>query len=160
MDLAWFVLMLRAGLRKSEVARLQLGDVNWLKSLVFVRKSKNFKERNVPLNDETKIALRDWLKVRGPRADLPATLFVARQAPLNESYFGQRLRLHCFRRIKVHIAPHQLRHTCATLLLNNGMPIEAVQQVLGHSKIESTLTYTRVYPHLLAADFARAMVNI
>lgn len=53
--------------------------------------------------------------------------------------------------------PHQLRHTCATLLLNAGAPILTVQMILGHRHIDTTLGYARLYDGTLARDYYAAI---
>jgi hypothetical protein len=60
----------------------------------------------------------------------------------------------------VTITPHQLRHSCATLLLNAGAPILTVQTLLGHKHIDTTLTYARLYDGTVAADYYRAMSTV
>ena len=55
---------------------------------------------------------------------------------------------------------HQLRYSCATLLLNSGAPIATVRMILGHVHIDTTLRYARCYDGTVAADYARAMVAI
>jgi len=64
------------------------------------------------------------------------------------------------RRCRVRITPHQLRHSNATLLLNAGVPIEALQKLLGHTNIDTTMIYGRVYDSTVAADYYRAMGQI
>jgi len=58
------------------------------------------------------------------------------------------------------VNPHQLRHSCGTLLLNAGAPILAVQAILGHKQIDTTLNYTRLYEGTVAADYCRAMADV
>jgi hypothetical protein len=58
------------------------------------------------------------------------------------------------------VTPHQLRHSCATLLLNAGAPILTVQAILGHKHIDTTLGYARLYDGTVAADYYRAMAHI
>ncbi len=60
----------------------------------------------------------------------------------------------------VKATPHQLRHSCATLLLNAGAPVLSVQMVLGHKQIDTTLGYARLYDGTLAADYYSAMHQI
>ncbi len=79
---------------------------------------------------------------------------------LAESYCGQRLGEYYSKRCGVHITPHQLRHSCATLLLNAGAPIITVQTILGHRHIETTLGYARLYDGTIAADYYRAMAQV
>lgn len=71
------------------------------------------------------------------------------------------MRLHTYgRRCGAHITPHQLRHSCATLLLNAGAPVISVQALLGHEKVDTTLGYARLYDGTLAADYYRAMGQV
>ncbi len=60
----------------------------------------------------------------------------------------------------VYVTPHQLRHTCATLLLNAGAPILTVQTILGHRHVDTTLGYARLYDGTVAGDYYRAMALI
>lgn len=60
--------------------------------------------------------------------------------------------------MRVH--PHQLRHSCATLLLNAGAPALTVQAILGHQKIDTTLGYARLYDGTVAADYYQAMQSV
>lgn len=58
------------------------------------------------------------------------------------------------------ITPHQLRHSCATLLLNAGAPVLTVQAILGHKNINTTLNYARLYDGTVAADYYKAMAQV
>jgi hypothetical protein len=60
----------------------------------------------------------------------------------------------------VSVTPHQLRHTCGTLLLNSCAPILTVQRILGHKLVDTTLRYARLYDGTVAADYYRAMGQI
>ena len=64
------------------------------------------------------------------------------------------------KRCGVRVTPHQLRHSFATLMLNVGAPIQALQRLLGHENINTTLVYSRVYDSTVAADYYRAMSKI
>ena len=64
------------------------------------------------------------------------------------------------KRCGVSITPHQLRHSCATLLLNAGAPILTVQTILGHQRVDTTLGYARLYDGTIAADYYRAMLQV
>jgi hypothetical protein len=78
---------------------------------------------------------------------------------LSVSYCSQRLRTYG-KRCGAQVAPHQLRHTCATLLLNAGAPLLTVQTILGHKHVSTTLGYARLYDGTVAADYYRAMDQI
>ena len=56
--------------------------------------------------------------------------------------------------------PHQLRHSCATLLLNSGTPIQTVKTILGHKFVDTTMRYARLYDGRVAADYYQAMAEI
>ena len=156
-DRAWFHLMLHSGLRSGEVRRLQLADLNLAEKRVRIEQSKGLKDRIVPLSQPTVAALQAYLELRGP-ADTDH-LFLYRHRPLSPTYCNQRLRTYG-RRCGMQVRCHQLRHSCATLLLNAGAPILTVQAILGHKHVDTTLGYARLYDGTVAADYNRAMGQV
>jgi hypothetical protein len=78
---------------------------------------------------------------------------------LSVTYCSQRLKTYA-KRCGVLVKPHQLRHSCATLLLNAGAPVLTVQAILGHKFIDTTLGYARLYDGTVAADYYRAMAEV
>lgn len=160
LDHAWVLLMLHSGLRTGEVRRLRLGDIDWERRQVRIEQSKGLKDRIVCVSAATIVALHAYLEVRGPAEALPDHVFIYRHAALSESYCGQRLLKYYGKRSGFRITPHQLRHSCATLLLNAGAPILTVQTILGHRHIDTTLGYARLYDGTVAADYYRAMAQI
>ena len=124
---------------------------------VRIEHSKGLKDRIVCLSQMTVDALQAYLDLRGPA--IGDHVFTFRHQPLSVSYCSQRLRTYG-RRCGVRVTPHQLRHTCATLLLNAGAPILTVQTILGHKYIDTTLAYARLYDGTVAADYYRAMGQI
>jgi integrase len=159
MDRAWFLLMLHSGLRTGEVRRLHLADLDLDGRRVRVEQSKGLKDRVVCLSAGAVRALQEYLELRGPAEALPDHLFVYRHAPLSRSYCYERLRTYG-QRCGVRVTPHQLRHSCATLLLNAGAPILTVQAILGHQHVDTTLGYARLYDGTVAADYYRAMAQV
>ncbi|MBU1747406.1 MAG: site-specific integrase, partial [Chloroflexi bacterium] len=157
LDRAWFLLMLHSGLRVGEIRRLQLPDLELEAQRVRLEQAKGLKDRVVPLSAATVDALRDYLAVRGPAPG--EHVFIHRHQPLSPSYCYERLRTYG-ERCGVLVTPHQLRHSCATLLLNAGAPILTVQTILGHKHIDTTLGYARLYDGTLAADYYRAMGEV
>ncbi len=157
MDRAWFLLMLHSGLRTGEVRRLRLGDLDVEAGRVRIEQSKGLKDRIVYLSQPTVEALRAYLAMRGPAHTEHVFLF--RHQPLSVTYCLQRLSTYG-RRCGLHVTPHQLRFSCATLLLNAGAPILTVQAILGHKMIDTTLGYARLYDGTVAADYYRAMGEI
>ena len=79
--------------------------------------------------------------------------------PLSRSYCGQRLHTYG-RKCGVRVTPHQLRHTCATLLLNERVPVISVQMLLGHQHVDTTMHYARLYDGTVANDYFKAMDRI
>lgn len=142
-DLAIIDMRASTGMRVGEMVLLNRNDIdfNERECIVF---GKGSKERVVYFDARTKIHLQNYLESRTD--DNPA-LFVSLKAPhkrlqiggietrLRE--FGKQLGLH-----KVH--PHKFRRTLATMAIDKGMPIEQLQQLLGHRKIDTTLQYAMV----------------
>jgi integrase/recombinase XerD len=159
LDLAWFLLMLHCGLRTCEVRHLKLGDIEWEAGRLRIEQSKGLKDRQIYLNEAVLGALRAYLGVRGQMDALPENVFVFRHALLSRTYCFQKLETYGLR-CGVKASPHQLRHSCATLLLNAGAPVLSVQMILGHKQIDTTLGYARLYDGTLAADYYSAMHKV
>lgn len=142
-DLAIIDMLASTGMRVGEMVLLNRNDIdfNERECIVF---GKGSKERVVYFDARTKIHLQNYLE---NRIDDNPALFVSLKAPhkrlqiggietrLRE--FGKQLGLH-----KVH--PHKFRRTLATMAIDKGMPIEQLQQLLGHRKIDTTLQYAMV----------------
>ena len=159
MDRAWFLLMLHSALRTCEVRRLRSSDLDITNRRLRIEQSKWLKDRMVYLSSATVDALNAYLAVRGPSATAENHVFVYRHLPLNDTYCGTRLYTYG-ERCGVYVTPHQLRHSCATFLLNAGASITTVQSILGHKYIDTTLGYARVYDGTVAADYYRAMAQV
>jgi len=159
MDLAWFLLMLHCGLRSGEIRNLKMKDIEWDARRLRIEQSKGLKDRQIYLTEAVLGALRAYLAVRGPAEALPENVFIFRHAALSRTYCFQRMKTYGLR-CGVKAAPHQLRHSCATLLLNAGAPALSLQMILGHKQIDTTLGYARLYDGTLAADYYSAMNKI
>lgn len=158
-DRAWVHLMLYSGLRTCEVRLMRLKDINWENRRIHIEQSKGLKDRLVYMNTATIEALKIWLEMRGDAEYLPDYAFLYRHKMLSSRYCQIRLRTYSKRTGK-RITPHQLRHSCATLLLNAGAPVLTVQMLLGHKKIDTTLGYARLYDGTVAADYYHAMGQV
>jgi len=97
--------------------------------------------------------------VRGVKEALPEFVFVFRHLPLSKTYCSERLKTYC-KTLGFTVTPHQLRHSCATLLLNSGAPVLTVQTLLGHKWVDTTLGYARLYDGTVAVDYYGAMAEI
>jgi site-specific recombinase XerD len=159
MDCAWFLLMLHSGLRTCEVRSLTFADLDLENCRARIEQSKGLKDRMVYLSQATVAAIRAYLEVRGPEDALPEQVFLYAHKPLSRFYCGKRLHTYG-RRCGVQLTPHQLRHSCATLLLNAGAPVLTVQMLLGHKHVDTTLGYARLYDGTVAADYYAAMASV
>jgi len=142
-DLAIIDLLASSGMRVGEMVALNRDDINFneRECVVF---GKGNKERLVYFDARTKIHLQNYLE---SRTDGNPALFVSLKAPFERLMIGgvearlrelgKRLNLQ-----KVH--PHKFRRTLATSAIDKGMPIEQVQQLLGHQKIDTTMHYAMV----------------
>lgn len=142
-DLAMIDLLASTGMRVGELVRLNRDDIDFenRECVVF---GKGSKERPVYFDARTKIHLKNYLESR--RDDNPA-LFVSLLSPYNRlEISGVEVRLRKLGRklgiTKVH--PHKFRRTLATRAIDKGMPIEQVQRLLGHAKIDTTMQYAMV----------------
>ena len=142
-DLAMIDMLASTGMRVGEMVLLNKADINFneRECIVF---GKGDKERVVYFDARTKIHLKEYLQSR--MDDNPA-LFVSLKAPNDRiSIGGIEARLRKFGKQlglqKVH--PHKFRRTLATMAIDKGMPIEQLQQLLGHRRIDTTLQYAMV----------------
>jgi integrase len=157
LDRVWFLLMLHGGLRVGEVRRLRRGDLNLAEGRARIEQSKGLKDRIVFLTPQVVEAIERYLPLRGTIDS--DHLLVNRHRPLTVTYCRERS-VTLGNRCGVTFRPHQLRHSCATLLLNAGAPIVTVQTLLGHKHIDTTLTYARLYDGTIAADYYQAMAIV
>ncbi|OOM14655.1 site-specific tyrosine recombinase/integron integrase [Clostridium saccharobutylicum] len=142
-DLAIIDLLNSTGMRVGELVKLNIQDIdfNERECIVF---GKGDKERNVYFDARTKIHLQNYLN---SRKDSNAALFVSLIKPYNRLQIsGVEISLRKLgRELKINkVHPHKFRRTLATRAIDKGMPIEQVQRLLGHQKIDTTLQYAMV----------------
>jgi integrase/recombinase XerD len=157
LDRAAFYLMWHGGLRISEVEELRLEDLDLPQRKLMVRQGKGRQDRAIYLTDTAVRAVRDYLSVRGQGEG--DHVFLYRHLPVCKDLLRCRIKA-SGERVGVKVTPHQLRHTCATQLLNAGCKITSIQQLLGHRRIDSTLIYARVHNETVASDYYAAMARI
>lgn len=157
-DLAVIVLLLGTGIRLSELVGLTLDRVNLERSGKSITvKGKGNKERIIPLTSEVVNVLEQYLK---SRPDVPSNhLFISRLGDKlhARSVYGlvkKYLKATGIKKNKV--AVHSLRHTFGTSLMNNGVNIVVIQELLGHKKLETT----RRYLHINNVDLRNAVDSL
>lgn len=142
-DIAMIDLLASTGMRVGELVNLNRDDIDFHERQCVVF-GKGNKEREVYFNARTKIHLQNYLS---SRTDNNPALFVSLSKPHSRlTINGVEVRLRLLGRrvniVKVH--PHKFRRTLATMAIDKGMPIEQVQRLLGHVKIDTTLHYAMV----------------
>lgn len=142
-DLAVIDMLASTGMRVGEMVRLNRSDIdfNERECVVF---GKGDKERLVYFDARTKIHLQNYL---ASRTDAEPALFVTLRAPYKRLQIGgveSRLREMGKRLDIPKVHPHKFRRTLATMAIDKGMPIEQLQQLLGHQRIDTTLKYAMV----------------
>lgn len=142
-DLAIIDMLASSGIRVGELVTLNCEDINFDERECVVL-GKGDKERIVYFDARTKIHLQNYLQSRN---DQSSALFVSLKSPHKRLGIGGVESMLCRlgRQIgDLHVHPHKFRRTLATSAIDKGMPIEQVQQLLGHQKIDTTLHYAMV----------------
>ena len=147
------------GMKVTEIISLDMEDINFIEGLVMCKTGE--KQRNIPLGNLSKEALKDYVENARPiliKDDSVTALFVNTN--------GQRLTRQGFWKIikyykeQAHITkditPHVLRHSFATHLLQNGADLKSIQLMLGHSDISSTQVYMQFQDESLQNIYKKA----
>ena len=152
-DTAMLSLFYGCGLRASEGEALNISDILFEKSLVYVRKGKNYRERYVPISTQVKADLKNY--IADQRSDLlqgnkTEALLLGRRG-VRWSVYGMYGRLQLLKSLtnnkelkQKSFGMHILRHSIATHLLQNGMKLEYISRFLGHKSLETTQKYTHL----------------
>ena len=143
-DAAMIALMASSGPRRSEVAALKVADYEPSDGCVTIRNGKGHKDRRVYVSGGAKVALDDWMVLRGHE---PGALFTATTRADLEAMTDQAVLVILKRRAKeagvAPFSPHDLRRTMITRLLENGADLLHVQQLAGHADVSTTQRYDR-----------------
>ncbi len=136
------------GLRISELSKIKLNDISseWIRVL-----GKGNKQRDVPLLASTKESIDVYLATNLQKK----FLFEKNSERLSENslrYIVNKV----FKKVCLKVTPHQLRHSYATNMLNNGAPIADVSELLGHSSMATTQIYTKLGSALKQQNYNKA----
>ena len=151
---AMLMTLYSTGIRRAEMCRLKVEDIDSQRNLIHIRAGKGGRDREVPLTPKLLETLREywrWMKpktylfpgtVKGWRADVPISdkvpWIACREAAQRAG-------------ITKHVAPHTLRHSWATHLLETGADLRTIQVLLGHAKLEHTIVYLHLSQKHLTA---------
>jgi integrase/recombinase XerD len=160
-DRAMILVLLRTGMRIGELLATRMSEVNLReKQIIIMEAQKTRVGRVAYLSEDAGKALTVWLNQRDPAKE---RLFYGQGRPCL-SYTAVRMRfakyLEAAGLAHKGYSLHCLRHTCATELLNAGMRLECLQQLLGHSSIEMTRRYARLTDNTRREEYFRAMAII
>ena len=158
---AMILLLLRTGMRIGELLDLRIVDINLPeKKVLIITGEKNSRGRVAYLSEDAEEALRAWLEVRNPQKEM--LFYACNRATM--SYAAAR------KMFKHHLAKaglsfkgytlHQLRHTFASEMLNAGLRLEVLQQLMGHSSLEVTRQYARLTDKTREEEYFHAMAII
>ena len=146
-DKAMLETMYASGLRVCELLSLELGNINFVQGYIKT-KGKGSKERIIPIGEFALEYLSLYIdKVRRCNVGYKTKyVFLNKEGkPISRQYFWRKVKEYALRaNIYTEISPHTLRHSFATHLLENGANLREVQEMLGHSKIETTQIYTHI----------------
>ena len=156
-DRAMLELLYGSGMRRSELARLQVGDVDLTQGTVFIRQGKGARDRYVPMGASAAHWLRRYCvevrpmlvhQVGQVQQVQPGAAWVLFLTDYGEPYGGSRLSdlvTYHLRRMGIeHGSCHALRHACATHMLEAGAELRYIQVLLGHADLSTTQIYTHV----------------
>lgn len=156
-DRAIIELLYSSGIRVGELVLINKQDINWGTRSIIVF-GKGAKEREVYFNLAAKDALENYLD---SRTDEEEALFVSLTKPYERISIAacERMLHNLGTRLGISAHPHKFRRTCATTLLNRGMAIQEVAQILGHAKVETTMIYCDTEQQKIARDYKKYMDN-
>jgi len=156
-DRAIFLTLAYTGVRMCELLNLRLSDIDLPGQRLVVRGGKNSRDRVVCISPKLNLALCHYLACRPVLAD--DHVWIARGKPVHPSYVER-----CLKRwgglCNVNVSAHRLRHTLATRLINQGMPLESIRKLLGHKHLNMAQRYARVHDSTVQEQFRAAMAKI
>ena len=161
-DRALILLLLRTGMRIGELLEVQVSDISVAERKIMIYLGeKNFQGRAVYYSEDANKALEKWLKIR-PGNSTPLFPGNPRWRSINYVTAWQVMRDTLDRAglFNKGYSLHSLRHTFATDMLNAGMRLEVLQQLLGHQDIEMTMRYARITDLTREHEYFKAMDHI
>jgi site-specific recombinase XerD len=159
-EAACYFLLAHTGIRTCELLDIRQEDIDLDQRRLWIRQGKQDRERVVYLTETAANAVRRYLE-RCPHPK-QALLFVDDEGdPLPAEWLRTRIeRLGKAAGVLTTVTPHRMRHTLATRLINQGVPITTLQKLLGHRFLSTTQRYARVYDATVERDYRLAMERL
>jgi integrase/recombinase XerD len=135
------------GLRRNEAEKLNIADIHFAKNILYVRAGKGEKRRAVPFTEQVKKDLENYWNNERLGSNNEAFIINTKNNRMSGNSYNLLLKkiiTNCSLQIG-NCSLHHLRHSIATHLLQNGLSIEFVRDFLGHSHLEATQIYTKIY---------------
>jgi site-specific recombinase XerD len=161
MDHALFLMMLRCGLRVSEVAQLKLAQIDWEQPALHIVQGKGRKDRRVYMSPDLVTSLHDCL-TQHPGDPAQGYVFWNRKRPqqtLSVKAIQKKIERYA-KAAGVTASCHSLRHTFASNLLEHGAEVVTIRDFLGHSQIASSERYAKVSSQKVKQEYMRTMQKI
>src|SRR5262249_28859605 len=161
MDRAVFPLILRCGLRVSEVAQLKLAHLDWEQQALHIVQGKGRKDRCVYLSPDAVASVQQCL-AQHPGARAQGYVFWNRkrtQQPLSVKAIQKKMERYA-KAAGFTASCHSLRHTFASTLLEHGAEVVAIRDFLGHSQIASSERYAKISSQKIKQEYMRTMQKI
>lgn len=140
------IVALNTGMRQDEILSLKWQDVDLVHRTLLVAKSKNGSQRTIPLNQ----VVMSLLRVKGKVRHISGLVFPSMSGTKIDAHNLRRCYESALKKAGIdHIRFHDLRHTFATRLVQNGVDLYVVKELLGHNSIKMTMRYAHHYPESL-----------
>jgi len=149
-DYAILLLVTHLGLRESDILNLKFENIHWKDCCLKLIQTKTKQPLSLPLNEEIGIAIIDYIKYGRPTHDNSQYVFIRHNAPYGQcSKYYHIMRKYLFEaQIKLPAQKphglHTMRHTLATRLLEQGVALQTISEILGHTNTSSTRVYLKV----------------
>jgi site-specific recombinase XerD len=161
LDRALFLVMLRCGLRVSEVAQLKIDHIDWEQQALHIEQGKGRKDRRVYMSPDMVTSLHQCMEQHpGDRAK--GYVFWNRkrvQQPLSIKAIQKKMERYA-KAAEITASCHSLRHTFASNLLEHGAEVVAIRDFLGHSQIASSERYAKISSQKIKQEYMRTMQKI
>jgi site-specific recombinase XerD len=161
MDRALFLLMLRGGLRVSEVAQLKVRDLDWSQQALLIAQGKGRKDRRVYLSADAVASLHACLQQRP--SNVPGELVFWNQKrpsrPLSVKAIQKKIQRYA-NAAGITASCHSLRHTFASNLLEQGAELMSIRELLGHASMSSSERYAKLSNQHVKQEYVRTMKKV